>query len=89
MGSGNVSASAEHPDELGDAFVAGDFPETGDRPVFDDGFFDEEMAGGEAGHLREVGDGNDLVFFPEIAHFESDGTGDFSADIGVDFIEYE
>lgn len=86
-GAGLLAAAAEHADEFVDAFFAFDGVEFGAGAARDDFFLDDEMVGGDGGDLGEVGDGDDLVELAEEGHFFTDGAGDFSADVGVDFIE--
>ena len=50
-------------------------------------FGNEEMVVGEGGHLRHVGDRDDLMALAEVGHLFADGAGDFASDIGIDLVE--
>ena len=52
-------------------------------------FADGEVAVGEGGDLREVGDAEDLVEGGEGAEFFADDGAHAAADVGVDFVEDE
>ena len=94
-GGGEVFAGG-HFGEFGDAgfaFHQGDggggfSPPTGGGFGFGgDGFADGEVAVGEGGDLREVGDAQDLVDGGQVAEFFADDGAHASADVGVDFVE--
>lgn len=89
MGKRGRRFSSEHPSELRDPLVAMSFDESGEGAVIPYFFGNHKMAIGAAGDLREMGDANHLVFPAQTTHFATNRIGNFSADIGIDFVKHE
>ena len=86
---GGERFSAEH---AGDFLHAGRVVELADfgegASVFNV-FGDGVMRAAVRGDLWQVGDAEHLMVFRDLFQFFADRIGDFAADIGVDFVEYQ
>ena len=76
MSHGGGAGGAEHAHQFGDSGISAHLFQSGDGTVMAQSFGDEVMVPGEGCHLREMGDGDDLVSMPQFPHFHTDGAGD-------------
>lgn len=89
MREGGVGFAAEHAGEFFDSGAAFDSFKARNGAVPGEFLGDDELRVGQCGDLRKMADAEDLMMLPERTHFRTDGVRDFSAHIGVDFVEDE
>src|SRR6185436_21180438 len=79
--------AGEHAGDLFDAAVAVEGLEGDEGAAVGDALGGAEVVVGEARHLRQVGDGEDLAALREALELAAHGGGFAAADAGVDLVE--
>src|SRR4051812_30667430 len=82
-----VDPTGEHPRQLPTAFLALDLADPGKRTTVGGSFGDDDVRRGFGGYLRQVGDRQNLVAFPELPQLRSDRRRRLAPDPCVDLVE--